>query len=110
MALANLFPDIDDRPASHGQTLNFVDIPGAGTTDLTTLSGKPAAPTSAILIQSATGGNVVLTMLGGGNITLTMAGNQTLYLRIAIIALVDTGTVNDGTITVFWNASAHKNP
>lgn len=99
--------EIDDRPASNGKTFTTAAI--AADTDLTAQVGYPPSPTSAILIQGgAAGGNVILTMLGGGNITVAIGIGQSLYLRIAVVTIVDTGTTADGTITVFWNASHKK--
>ena len=102
-----LWPEIDDRPLPHGETIAFSGV--AADVDLTARPGKPNAPTAAVLIQSVTAGNVVLTMLGGGNITIAMEALSSLYLRIACTAIVDAGTVSDGSITVFWSPSARKN-
>lgn len=107
MAAVSNWPELDDRPASHGETFALGSV--AADVDLTARSGKPPTPTSAILWTSDTGGDLVLTMAGGGNITLTLPAASAVYFRIAVKAIVDTGTTDDGAVTVFWNAHTAKN-
>lgn len=104
MALANLFPAIDNTPPSHGET--FV---GNAAVDLTLRTGKPPAPTAAVILSTTTAGTIVLTMLGGGNVSFVLpAASLPVYIRIAVTAIVSAPA--DGVVTALWNYSPSKNP
>ena len=108
MALQSNWPLIDNVPPAHGQTFD-ISVVGADV-DVTGQSGKPVAPSCALEARSTTGGQLIVTMAGGGNASIFIPAGGVVHRRIAVTALVFTGTTADVDVTVYWDPNSKKNP
>lgn len=116
-----VWPELDDRPASHGLTCpkagiasgagqNTVPSPDAGFDPTLIANCPPAIPSAIEIYAGTTDASVVFIMANGNRVTMFVPANTVEYRRLAPRQIhTDTVLGTAGTLTLYWNPSSARN-
>lgn len=113
MAIKSTWPEIDNRPAAIGITLDEATAE-AGVADTTSIAGMPPAPTSAIeAVSLATAGLLrvrLANMAAGTYVSIHLPVGVPQFRRLAVVEIhTDTDVGTAGFVNLYWDANPKKN-